>query len=175
MDNLRIGSLITTDQHRDAIHMAVAPVFAAQRLAPGQHVGFIGDVTVGPSKEPIGIVDPFLPGPVFKDERFWIFLYPGSITSLRHEWEHKAFRGKDSQGGSPEEVWLRRFADTAGISYQKLLDGAKDHIENGSYLCEGGRWEGFLTPDEFWPNYEAVTKTTVDEKDRNSFFTCACN
>jgi hypothetical protein len=90
-----LGSLITDgDRRRDAVHVAVAPVTAAERLAPGQHVGFVtpGDTeTVGPCEQPIGVVDPFLTDDVQPGQRFWLFMYPNTVTSLRHVWTHPAF------------------------------------------------------------------------------------
>jgi hypothetical protein len=91
----RLGQLITDgDRRRDAIHIAVAPVTAAERLAPGRHVGLVGEggtELVGPCDRPIGIVDPFLAEDVEPGQRFWLFLYPGTIVSLRHIWTHPAF------------------------------------------------------------------------------------
>jgi hypothetical protein len=92
MSELGIGKLITSDAHRDAIHVAVAPVTAAQELQPGQHVGLRGDGRALATEHPIGIVDPFLHERVPEGQRFWLFLYPGTITSLRHVWTHPAFR-----------------------------------------------------------------------------------
>jgi hypothetical protein len=91
----RLGQLIEDgDRRRDAIHIAVAPVTAAERLAPGQHVGLVqeGDLElVGPCDRTIGVVDPFLTEEVEAGQRFWLFLYPGTITGLRHVWTHPAF------------------------------------------------------------------------------------
>lgn len=114
MDDLQLGQIITETRyneggvHRDAVHIAVAPVVASERLAPGQDIGFVGDgldlvryaspYNFGPRTaeslqyvQPIGIVDPFLRGPVFEGDRFWMWLYPNTITSLRHDWTHPAF------------------------------------------------------------------------------------
>jgi hypothetical protein len=91
----QLGQLIDNgDRRRDAIHIAVAPVTAAEQLAPGQHVGLIepGNLElVGPSNCNIGVVDPFLLQEVEPGQRFWLFLYPGTITGLRHVWSHPAF------------------------------------------------------------------------------------
>lgn len=91
----QLGQLIGDgDRRRDAIHIAVAPVTAAERLTPGQHVGLVEEGNpelVGPCDDNIGIVDPFLVEGVEPGQRFWLFLYPGSITGLRHVWTHPAF------------------------------------------------------------------------------------
>ena len=172
MDNLKLGQIITGDANRDAIHIAIAPAIAAERLAPGQHVGFIGEA-MGPSKTPIGVVDPYLEGAVFKGDRFWLFLYPNTVTSLRHQWEHPAFEGKAQVIGA-SEARLRAFADTADLSYTELMSGAKEFLHNGEYMCDGGKWEGFGITDNFWDDYEQVTGDKVPEIKRHSFFSCSC-
>lgn len=97
MDSPVPGKLIEDgDRRRDAIHIAVAPVTATERLRPGQHVGLVSNDTehVGvmvSSETCIGIVDPFLNEAVEKDQRFWLLLYPNTITSLRHYWTHPDF------------------------------------------------------------------------------------
>ena len=40
MSNIPLGQIITTEEQRDAIHIAIAPVKAARILKPGQHIGF---------------------------------------------------------------------------------------------------------------------------------------
>ena len=91
-----LGALIEDgDRRRDAIHIAVAPVTATQPLKPGQHVGLVeaGDrELVGPCESTIGIVDPFLSADVEAGERFWLLLYPNTITGMRHVWTHPAFQ-----------------------------------------------------------------------------------
>jgi hypothetical protein len=96
--NLPIGKLVTGEEGRDAVHVAIAPVAAPCELRPGQHVDAHGRPE-GPGVVPVGIVDPFLREAVRPGERFWLFLYPNTVTSLRHEWTHPAF-----PTNSPAEV-----------------------------------------------------------------------
>lgn len=86
---------------RDAIHVPVAPVVAGQLLKPGEHVGFgddglmyrWGGLVVRISKT-IGVVDPYRESDVQQGGRFWLLLYQGTVTSLRHVWSHSAFAPK---------------------------------------------------------------------------------
>ncbi len=80
------------NDRRDAIHIAIAPVVAGGDLLPGQHVGLLPDGRFGVVDQPIGIVDPFRTGTILEGERFWLCLYPYTITSLRHVWTHPTFR-----------------------------------------------------------------------------------
>lgn len=89
-----LGKLATEKDHRDAVHIAVAPVVSAEWLNPGEHVGLRADGKAVNGVEPIGAVDPFLSHKVMPGERFWLFLFPNTITSLRHVWSHPAFATK---------------------------------------------------------------------------------
>lgn len=185
-DDLGFGRLIGPDEQRvrDAIHIAAAPVVGSEKLHPGQHIGFVKDDerTVGSGAQKlIGIVDPYLIGPVFPGQRFWMFVYPRTITGLSHRWDHPAFAGtvepapdSHSNRKSAAELWIGDFAARVGLSYDVIMDGARRYINTGDYLCFGGLLEGEYVPDEFWEHYINVTGNFVPEKDRGSFFTCSC-
>lgn len=100
--DIGIGKLIVgvhdAKKERDAIHVAVICVEAAMHLQPGDHVSvkIEGDgkylaAKSGWGVQKVGIVDPFLPREVMRGQKFWLFLYPGTITSLKHHWTHPAF------------------------------------------------------------------------------------
>lgn len=109
---LGLGKIITAEQHRDAIHVAVAPVVACGNLEPGEHVGVIGG-KASRDEKPIGIVDPFLTECVRAGQAFWLFLYPGSITSLRHDWAHPSFAAEAPAvvigDKAYSEKWLKEY------------------------------------------------------------------
>lgn len=189
-DTLKIGQIITEEQSRDAIHVAVVPVTAAQDLLPGQHVSLINpeNLEVGYCQPTLGVVDPFLKQPVRKGERFWLFLYPGSITSLRHEWTHPKFPVSqpqvpvtDTQIGiksakEESEKWLRSFADEVDADYDEMISVAKTHFDGPGfreYLCEGDKWMGQSTPDEFWTHFAIVTGMNPAGMG-GGIFSCSC-
>lgn len=97
-----LGTIIGAGEARDAIHLAVEPVEAGERLCIGEIVGLgldgkayavepDGRAPVGFVVKPLGIVDPFLKGGPKKGERFWLVVMPRQIRSLRHVWEHPDF------------------------------------------------------------------------------------
>jgi hypothetical protein len=77
---------------RDAIHLAVEPVIASDKLFAGQDIGLMPDGTASfRAEKHLGIVDPFIKDPILPGQRFWLIVYPRQIRSLRHVWEHPDF------------------------------------------------------------------------------------
>lgn len=90
-----LGTVPQDGAMRDAVHVAILPMVATRELQPGEHLRS-------------GIVDPFIKGPVRPGERYWILLYPQTVTSLRHVWEHPAFPTEESlppKRRSEADVW----------------------------------------------------------------------
>jgi len=191
MDTLHIGSIITTPQLQDAIHIAVAPVVAYRTLRPGEHVALTDDGEADIFGKCIGIVDPFLTTAVKKGEKFWLFLYPGSITSLKHFWTHPAFEKKpEAIPVAPIPVTVKSplvsdaftramravtaIANGLDLDAEELLEAADDYVKYGNYFSQGGKFEGVYLTDEFWPHYEVIRNVVIPDDERNSFFSCSC-
>lgn len=98
-----LGTIIGENEKRDAIHLAVEPMIAAHMLRPGDHVGLLGGGKAGHSEKPVGIADPYLTANIKPGERFWLLLYPGQVTSLRHTWTHPAFEEQATEPSPPLE------------------------------------------------------------------------
>lgn len=170
----KLGKIIQGEERRDATHVAVMPVVATGTLKPGQHVAFLGGGTVGPGAETIGVVDPFLKAPVEDVQRFWLFLYPDTITGLRHEWTHPIFDG-DTKAASL--AWIEAFARTMEMTGQRLLDAANRYVECGDWTYDNS--ERYKDADysqlpTFWRHYEIVTGNTADVDKTDMPFTCSC-
>ena len=207
-----IGTIIDDTARRDAIHVAVYPAVAAHALRPGQNVGLYPDGRAGVLKLDdsslnrsfdksvvlIGVVDPFLKAVVQKGERFWLALYPRTVTSLRHAWTHPSFADEtpSANQANPAEVntselWLRHFIATANCpDYDTVLNAAVgDHEKNknesysdeyfysendGEYLHFGGRDAHGEIPPEFWEHVQNVTGRKIAPENRAAFFSCSC-
>lgn len=148
----KLGSLITEigeQNKRDAIHIAVVPVTASDEHSPGQHVGVTPDGLYSTETDPVGIVDPFIKHKINKGDIFWLCLYQGQVTTLRHEWTHPAFpvihetepAEKAKSDRSKSVSWLQQYAKRVNshlshdgdLAYQTLM---KD-IRNGSITYHG--------------------------------------
>lgn len=144
------------------------PMKSDLELNPGEHVGVKNGLAV--REDPIGIVDPFLHLPVEPRDVFWLCLYPGSITSLRHDWEHPAF------APSEDQAWIQEFAQLVGMSYDFLMESADGYQEDGDYVYMGsnqsyesghGQWQ------EFWTRWARV-RGKDPPGDAHGFFSCSC-
>lgn len=196
-ESVVLGKLVCGDQHRDAIHIAIAPVVANERLKPGQRVAFVdGDTTLvrkSDNREDIvGIIDPYLDWDVEKGQKCWLCLYPRSITSLRHQWTHPAFTTDEvplAKNKESSERWLRDFcANSDCPDYETVLAAATDQeIENvdsqyyssayqndGEYLYFAGRDAHSAIPAEFWDHIETVSGKKIPKRKRARYFSCSC-
>lgn len=195
MDTPKLGKLIQGEEHRDAVHIAIAPVVATEKLYPGQHIGFVGECREqvwGRSDKPLGIVDPFLAGPIFPGDKFFMFLYPQTITSLRHEWTHPAF----ASGVAPipdkaaSQKWMEEFAakhhshkseyyDGFGRNYtaDEVVEFAKEFLLTGhKHIQQGSEsLRDYTNAVEFWPHFEVLTGMKVTDYHREETpFCCTC-
>ena len=185
-------------QKRDAIHLAVEPVVAGERMGPGDHITVINGVAWRADKDdedkPLGIVDPFLPRAVRKGERFWFVMYPRMVHSLRHVWTHPAFTDEpvvaESESDAPtstkvkqslgaqiaeSERWLRDFCDRSHCpDYDTVMAviAANSTAFDSDYLHIYDHDASGEIPAEFWDHAEIVLGRKIAK--RPSWFSCSC-
>jgi hypothetical protein len=177
-----IGKLLSGTEQRDSIHIAVAPVIAAERCAPGQPVKLDANGLALPDMmgNGIGIVDPFLTRTVFVGQGFWLFLYPQTITDLRHHWKHPAFDNvptiDHADHAEKSRQWIAGHAEGLGLSYDALMSDAERWISTGQrrVQIDSERWRDNFEATEFWHHYEVITGKAVSADDKTSFYCCTC-
>lgn len=169
MADIKLGTIPEPSvDDRDAIHVAIIVVVAAERLKPGQHVGFSNkgrDTSFGVCSDPIGIVDPFLERSVERHERFYLLLYQNTVTGMKHHWSHPDFDGSAEVSRSVE--WLEDLASEIGMHYETLMDYIPTgEIHTGDRECYGARDEA-----DIQRHFQIVTGVAAP---REIHFRCAC-
>lgn len=165
-----LGKIITGDAYRDAIHVAVAPVVASEVLQPGEYARLDErQQAMGTTKQyALGIVDPFLTHPVQAGMKFWLFLLPGTITDMRHQWSHPAFDVK-----SAAQKIVEQAAAVCGITYEKMLSIASDYAEVGEPVIDNSEdYKSYDFNKEFWNAIKELTGSICEYG--GAPFTCSC-
>lgn len=181
MSDVTLGSIITGEHARDAIHIAVAPVIAGEDLNPGDHITS-PDKNGRCFKGKSGIVDPFLRQRVKAGQRFWMCLYQNTVIGMRHHWSHPAFdeteapiKYSDSRKTQAEK-WLRDFSSQINREYHSLLELGKSAIETGSAHAGDDDDQDNLNEQkkEFLRNVAVVCNLELPEDFDDIYFSCAC-
>lgn len=186
---------------RDAVHVAVIAATAGMPLRAGDHVSYDKGEANGNQRysKYIGIVDPFLEGTVKTGQTFWLFLYPRTVTGLKHVWEHpdltelsdkdvetikdvtkKVRTEADVTATRADAVeYLHQWAGEHGVSYKSMLVTIKECIndegELDDYINLGtGSSEEIDDPEEFWTNVGLVLNVDIKNKTQITYFTCSC-
>ena len=178
MSNDLLGKLIEPDDNpgRDAIHVAIAPAEASRELKPGDRVG-VGATGLAFKSEPhVGIVDPFLTEKIKKGQKFFIVLFPNTITSLRHVWEHPAFVPEPPPPDDSERAWAEDEAMKMGRTLEGLLNAIEGY-EDGEDWIRVSEWERDQSFEIDWPRmwryFERVKRLKVSDYDHVPF-SCSC-
>jgi hypothetical protein len=197
-----MGTILPGDAGgRDAVHVAVFSARAKEPVFPGQDVAIVEhkdvDVLVAAQeKDTVGIVDPFLKElVVHPGARFWVYLYPRTITGLSHRWTHPDFDGVEvpEAYATParrleSERWLREFCDQADCpQYEKLIALVDEAIEHDGVVNYGEDYSVRLgseslhfngtdahggIPAEFWDHMANVLGKPMPY--RPQYFSCSC-
>jgi hypothetical protein len=158
----------------DAVHVAVKSMECkVAELVPGAHVNKDGY----PRGNTVGIVDPFLRIPVKLGDYFYLCLYPGTITALRHYWTHPAFQPEESAKNS-SLTWMEKFTrevlDCECSEFMVRLDEVAND-PGARHVSTYGDHQDDLR--EAWPeicfHYGNISGRKINPSDYVSF-TCVC-
>lgn len=170
-----LGKLIEGTAGRDAIHMACAPMVADCYLRPGEDIGIVRDGVAGKCEPFVGIVDPFLKSAVLNGQKFWMVLYPKTVTGIRHHWTHPSFQDQP-EDSARASVWITSFASRWKYSFEEFMVAAREYIRNDYDLDD--KWEQHDVSDEdwskFWEHFHTLTGLSINDKDKE-FVKCCPN
>jgi hypothetical protein len=185
---------------RDAVHVACIVLDVVCQVYPGQHAGVTNNCIDPLVSKKIGIVDPFLKEIVYPGEKCFLFLYPGTVTSLVHHWGHPDFKSETPSQAlidsmrieidklknelvkakerslltkEEAEKFLREVAaEGYVVDYDKML---KDLEQYGSYTEEGGanlqdRYNYNDRTDKIWDAVFVLTGV----RHTGAPFSCSC-
>lgn len=197
-NDIGLGRELKKDRPRDAVHIACIPVTLGEWMQPGVPVIVRkGEAFAAQNhtEKPIGVIDPFLPGGCPKGARVWLMLNPGSITSLRHDWTHPAFKeapkpvpavAKTAVQAMPSLTMpsttevakarneLRSMGKMISKSLGQMIQIGYDADSGVSTYVGDDDASEFMNnhKDVFWTNWSIVTGDVPSSTDH--YFSCAC-
>lgn len=146
-----LGALIAPDSKPtpDAIHVPILPLTAGPtiHLRPGEPftVDAEGRAIPSETRGAHGIVDPFLQTFVRPGERFYGLLAPGSVTKLRHEFDHPLIKKVAPQVvkivrevekiDDPELAKLADYMKQRGVSADTIIGDADYGADDSCRGC----------------------------------------
>jgi hypothetical protein len=113
---------------KDAIHVAIVAVRAAEPIAPGTRCGVNEFGEAVPKEKGVGVADPFRRSHITTGQSFWLLLDQDAVPNVRHVWEHPSVA---FAAPTREPVLNRSLVDIAkqfGLTYQQLLDACSERF-----------------------------------------------
>jgi hypothetical protein len=110
---------------------------------------------------------------VGEGQRCWVFLYPQTITGIRHHWRHPFFQDQDAHPTVDRE-WITAFAARWKYSFDEFMEGAHEYIEDNHQLDD--KWNQLYVPkedwNEFWAHFYKLTGLSIGDKDKEFVYCC---
>ena len=200
-DEPKLGKTIKDDDEtRDAVHVAVLSCCSNYYLRPGDPIDLEltdeGYYAVPSKGKGVGIVDPFLANNINAGVGFYVLLYPGTITSLKHYWTHPdiptsvKWEEPEQEATEPEpeisieqsEQWMEEFAkEHLGTNKQDAIELGDRFYDGEHVIVNKDNGRGF--PDGFGgqaasrEDYggETMRDWWYEESNQKTFWTHYCN
>ena len=179
---------------RDAVHVAVICAVANCTLNAGEPVvykdGKAQLCTSWNEEISVGIVDPFLKEVVREGQKFWLFIKPRTVTSLKHDWDHPAIpadirtrrktEAQITQERNEAEEWLKNWAKREHADWDEVLAEIKSELimkanNTATIDCVSygtGSTDIPQPATEFWKKVSLVVG--VEIVDAPNYFSCSC-
>lgn len=179
------------DFQRDAVHVAVIPCVASEDMKPGDRINRSHDGYAKKSPSGHGIADPFLitkTDVIKSGQQFLMCVLPGTVTGMRHQWQHPDFADDRKILCSKEEseTWLREYTKTAdcpgfdivvAAAIGEQIDWDSRYYDQAyeiddEYFFFGGQDAHGKIPPEFWDHVENYTGKKCPHRAKH--WSCSC-
>lgn len=175
-----IGQFLGHTGVRDAVHVPIISAKAYQLLEPGQHVllnehGLVAACAI--EHLSLGVVDPFITGQVQAGSSVWIFVRPGSISTLTHQWTHPKVIDVAEVIPDKEKarVRLQEFAENElGVTLDTMLTAIEACRTDDGDALYSHSYESLCEYDGFWADYELYTGKSDPNKNEGYFYFFTC-
>lgn len=108
MNTPKLGNIITANEERDAVHVAIAPIKAGEILQPGSPIRLVGRKAYFTSdrENSVVCVDPFLAAQVEEGKTFWLLMNPREVIAMKHIWASANLEGTSERDSDADhEAW----------------------------------------------------------------------
>lgn len=183
--DLKIGQIIIGPQVKDAIHCAIMPVVAAEKIPAGAHIGLSNDGKACRGTTHLGVADPFLKTKILAGDTFWMFMYPNTVANLRHEWDHPALakieKIKQKEKSQTSKEWLENYAlynvySGRGYSEEQAYEALLSQVKGGDLTFYGKDCHDLCDvpdSDELFQHLSVVLNRQIGAENF-SYFSCSC-
>ncbi len=113
---------------KDAVHVAIVSVRAAQYIQPGQRCKLNEFGEAIPGNGP-GIADPFVKE-INRGEYFWLILNSTEVENVSHTWEHPSITFEKPKREAQYNKYLEGYAEDLGVTYKELMSACNNMVYN---------------------------------------------
>jgi len=165
---------------RDAVHVPIISAKAAHELRPGQHVILNADGSVSScltENTSLGVVDPYINGIIKPGDSVWVFVRPGSISTLTHHWTHPKVVDITEVVPDKEKarIRLQEFAENElGVTLDRMLSAIEACRTDDGDALYSHSYESLSVYDGFWSDYEMYTGNSDPNKNEGYFYFFTC-
>lgn len=142
---------------KDAVHVAIVSVRAAEHIARGQRFKLNEFNEAVADKKGFAVVDPFRKSDVTRGDVFWGLLDQREVPNVRHVWEHPEIKEFTPTREPQKNKYLSECAEKLKVSYTELMSSISQMVND-----ETPEYTGTLTEQEV---KELLYNCEIEESD----------
>jgi hypothetical protein len=126
---------------KDAIHVAIVSVRAAQLIEPGQRCGLNQYNEAVPDSKGPGVANPFAKQRYVRGEVLWLLMDQKEIPNVQHMWAHPTIAFDAPTRLVKGNSTIEHYANAFGVTYEQLMEACENVVEGKSTVYRGTKTE----------------------------------